>query len=53
MVDRESFASHFEETQVTSNYHFDRTVREKPGEWFFVLGKFKNIWQSDLDNIKS
>lgn len=45
--------SNWEYTKNRSNYHFDDTKIDKPGEWFRVLGRYQNTWQQELDYIKS
>lgn len=40
--------SYFDQLKKTSNYHFDNTHRDKPGEWFFEHGRFVGNWRDEL-----
>ena len=44
--------SNWEYTKNQSNNHFDDTRIDKPGEWFRILGRYKNTWSQELEYIK-
>lgn len=45
--------SNFDICKTTSQYHFDSGREDRPGEWFTVIGQFKNkFWNDDLERIK-
>lgn len=45
--------SNWEISRAQSQYHFDNTTQDQPGEWFWVIGRFANTWHSELDHIKT
>jgi hypothetical protein len=47
------YNSSWDYTVSRSNYHFDKNQKDTPGDWFWVIGRFKNTWSSDLDNLKA
>lgn len=47
-----SYSSSWEYTKARSKYHFDYSRLDKPGEWFYVLGRFNNTWANDLKAIQ-
>ena len=44
--------SYLDKLKTKSQYHFDNTRWDKPGEWFTVHGKFINNWQTELEEIQ-
>ena len=47
------WTSSWEYTKARSSYHFDKTRRDQPGEWYHVIGRFNNTWQDELEIIKN
>lgn len=45
--------SNWEISRAQSRYHFDNQIKDQPGEWFWVIGRFDNIWSEELEAIKS
>ena len=45
--------SNWELSKANSVYHFDNTRQDQPGEWFWVIGRFNNVWHADLEAIKT
>lgn len=43
--------SYFDEQKKHSQYHFDSTKHDKPGEWFNVFGRFHGDWQSETAQL--
>ena len=44
--------SHFEEVKKQSSYHFNNDITDRPNDWFTVFGRFTNVWQEDLSDVK-
>lgn len=42
------YTSSWDWTVAHSQYHFDNTRRDQPGEWFTPLGRFLGDWQEEL-----
>lgn len=53
LKDPDQYASNWEWTVAHSEYHFDDSIQDKPGDWFDVLGKFDNpkLWQTERDAL--
>jgi hypothetical protein len=45
------FVSNWEYTKLQSNYHFDSTRVDPPGQLYRVLGKFNPTWQHELKSM--
>lgn len=45
--------SYYDKLKQTSQYHFDNTHRDQPGEWFTTHGKFVGDWQQELNQLKT
>ena len=45
--------SSWEFTRARSHYHFDKQRKDNPGDWYTVLGRFKNTWAASLESIKN
>lgn len=45
--------SNWEFSKSRSSYHFNNTIKDEPGKWFQVLGKFNNNWQHELEYINT
>ncbi len=43
--------SFFDQQRSQSQYHFDSTKHDQPGEWFSVFGRFHGSWHSELAEI--
>lgn len=46
-------SSYYDKLKQTSQYHFDNTHRDQPGEWFTTHGKFEGAWQQELQQLKT
>lgn len=46
------YKSSWDYTRARSNYHFDASKRDAPGELYHVLGRFTNTWKASLEAIK-
>lgn len=44
--------SYLDQLKPQSQYHFDNTRRDQPGEWFTVHGQFSGNWNNELDTVK-
>lgn len=44
--------SNWEFTKLQSSYHFDNDVVDREGDWYWPLGRVKNTWAQELENIK-
>lgn len=45
--------SSWEISRAQSQYHFDNARQDRPGEWFWVIGRFANTWRHELETIKT
>jgi len=45
---QDQYDSNWEWTKERSNYHFDWSRRDQPGEWFTLLGRFEGEWSDEL-----
>lgn len=43
--------SRFDELKITSQYHFDNTKHDKPGEWFHIHGRITGDWENELYTV--
>lgn len=48
-ADFDEYQSNWDWCVERSNYHFDYTKQDQPGEWFQPLGRFEGDWKSELD----
>jgi hypothetical protein len=46
------YESNWDWCKKHSNYHFDNSRHDQPGEWYKVLGRFVGNWSSDVDALK-
>jgi|688.fasta_scaffold408254_2 hypothetical protein len=54
MNEEQPILSNFDRCKTSSKYHFDNSRADQPGEWFNVLGQFKDyFWQEDLEQVKT
>lgn len=44
--------SYFDECKKSSQYHFDNSIVDQPGDWYNIIGRFNNVWSDDLEKIK-
>ena len=51
LADPSSYESNWEWCRAHSQYHFDNTRRDQPGEWYWSLGRFQGDWSKDLQAI--
>ena len=51
LTDPKNYNSNWEWTKSNSNYHFDDSIADQPGEWFKVIGSFVGNWFDDLNKI--
>ena len=47
----EKLLSSWDETKANSSYHFDTTKVDARWDTIIGLGKFKNVWADEIDNI--
>mgnify|MGYP003665526765 CR=1 FL=1 len=45
------YPSSWDWTVRHSEYHFDDTVEDKPGDWFNVIGRFEGDWREERDRL--
>jgi hypothetical protein len=50
--DSNKFSSNWEYTKTLSNYHFDKWVQEKEGDWFERVGRFSGNWELELKELQ-
>jgi hypothetical protein len=48
---QESYTSSWQWTVDNSDYHFDYTRHDQPGEWFTQLGKYSGEWTQELETL--
>ena len=51
LEDPDLYPSSWEWTVAHSEYHFDDTIQDKPGDWFDVIGRFEGDWQEERDRL--
>ena len=49
--DPDNYASSWDWTVAHSDYHFDDTIQDKPGDWFEVIGRFEGDWKAERDRL--
>ena len=51
LTDPDAYSSNWDWTVDNSEYHFDKNIQDKPGDWFEVLGRFEGDWQAERDAL--
>ncbi len=49
--DPDNYPSSWDWTAKHSEYHFDDSVQDNPGDWFDVIGTFEGDWSSERDAL--
>ena len=49
--DPDLYPSSWDWTVRHSEYHFDDTIEDKPGDWFNVIGRFEGDWREERDRL--
>ena len=49
LEDPDLYPSSWDWTVAHSEYHFDDSIQDKPGDWFDVIGRFEGDWQTERD----
>lgn len=53
LSDIDQYENGWEWSKSKSKYHFDWTIKDKPGEpWFVPLGRFNGDWSTELELIR-
>ena len=47
----DDYSSSWDWSVERSQYHFDYTKKDQPGDWFQVLGRFVGDWSNELDLV--
>ena len=47
----DNYPSSWDWTVAHSEYHFDNSVQDSPGDWFDVIGTFEGDWSSERDAL--
>lgn len=51
LEDPKDYKSNWEWTKENSLYHFDNSIQDKPGDYFWQLGRFEGSWDEELQQI--
>ena len=51
LEDPDNYTSSWDWTVAHSDYHFDDTIQDKPGDWFEVIGRFEGDWKEERDRL--
>jgi len=51
LADPDAYASNWDWCVKHSEYHFDDSIQDQPGEWFDVLGTFQGDWAEERDRL--
>ena len=51
LANPDDYSSSWDWTVAHSEYHFDDTIQDKPGDWFDVIGKFEGDWKEERDRL--
>ena len=51
LEDTDNYTSSWDWTVAHSDYHFDDTIQDKPGDWFEVIGRFEGDWKEERDRL--
>lgn len=46
-----NYKSNWDWTVAHSEYHFDDSIQDQPGDWFDVLGVFEGDWREERDRL--
>ena len=45
------YSSSWDWTVAHSEYHFNNTIQDQPGDWFDVIGRFEGDWKDERDRL--
>ena len=45
----DDYPSSWDWTVAHSEYHFDNTIQDQPGDWFDVIGRFEGDWKEETN----
>ena len=51
LQDPNAYTSNWDWTKAHSEYHFDDSIQDQPGDWFDVLGVFQGNWHEERDRL--
>ena len=49
--DVSAYQSSWDWTVAHSEYHFDKNIADKPGEWYDIIGRFEGDWKEESDRL--
>ena len=51
LANLEDYATDWNWTVAHSKYHFDNSIKEEVGDWFYILGIFEGDWRAERDAL--
>ena len=49
--DMDAYQSSWDWTVAHSEYHFDDTIQDQPGDWYDIIGRFEGNWKEESDRL--
>jgi len=51
LANPDDYSSSWDWTVAHSEYHFNNTIQDQPGDWFDVIGRFEGDWKDERDRL--
>ena len=51
LANQDAYESSWEWTVAHSEYHFDKNIIDKPGDWYDIIGRFEGDWKEESDRL--